>query len=431
MIARRLALKVLAKCRREGGYSNLTLDSALKNAELSDSDRALATQLVFGVITRKITLDYYIGKLSSMGGSRIEPDVRDVLRMGLYQLIYLDKIPAHAAVNESVTLVPSRARGFVNALLRNWQRKGNDIPLPADPIEKMSVLRSYPIELCEKLTAEYGYAESDAMLETMNATPPLTVRVNTIKTDRETLLRSFREDGADAEKGIISPFAIRVKGTPITRLNGFDGGLFFAQDEASQICVAALGAKAGDTVIDVCSAPGGKSFGAAMTMENTGKIYSFDLHDSKISLIRYGAARLGIDIIEARAGDARSFIKELEGCADAVLCDVPCSGYGVMAKKPEIRHKSLSDAERLPEIQYAILENAAKYVKKGGTLVYSTCTVLSEENGKNVERFLDEHKEFVPEGFTFGERAFKAQTTLLPHKDGTDGFFVAKFIKTF
>ena len=429
MSARKLALKVLSRCRRDGGYSNLTLDSALKNSELSDADKALATQLVFGVITRKITLDHYISKLSSIGGSKIEPDVRDVLRMGLYQLIYLDRIPAHAAVNESVTLVPSRARGFVNAVLRNWQRKGKDIALPDDPIEKMSVLRSYPVELCEKLVAEYGYSDADACLESMNETPPLTVRVNTIKTSRDDLLRVFLENGIDAEAGIVSPYAIRVKGTPITRLLGFDEGVFFAQDEASQICVAALGVKPGDTVIDVCSAPGGKSFGAAMMMENTGKIHSFDLHDSKISLIRSGAENLGINIIEARAADARDFVGALSESADAVLCDVPCSGYGVMAKKPEIRFKSLSDAARLPEIQYAILENASKYVKKGGTLVYSTCTILPEENGKNVERFISEHKNFIPEGFTFGGRVFDAQTTLLPHKDGTDGFFVAKFTK--
>jgi len=257
----------------------------------------------------------------------------------------------------------------------------------------------------------------------------LTVRVNTLKTSREDLLRVFLENGIDAEAGIVSPYAIRVKGTPITRLYGFDEGLFFAQDEASQICVAALGVKSGDMFIDVCSAPGGKSFGAAMMMENRGKIHSFDLHDSKISLIRSGAEKLGINIIEARAADARDFVGELSESADAVLCDVPCSGYGVMAKKPEIRFKPLEDAARLPEIQYAILENASKYVKKGGTLVYSTCTVLSEENGKNVERFLSEHKDFVSEGFEFGGRKFPSQTTLLPHKDGTDGFFVAKLKK--
>lgn len=429
MTARKLALNVLLRCERGGGYSSLTLDSALKAADLSDADRALATCLVFGVISRKITLDYYISTLSSLPDKRIEPETKNILRLGLYQLIYLDRIPTHAAVNESVALAPKRSVGFVNALLRSYLRKKDEIQLPSDPITRMSVSKSFPEELCERLIAEYGYSRTERILDAMNITPPLTVRVNTLKIDRESLLQRFISSGIDAELGKLSPYSITVNRTPVTKLPGFEEGLFFVQDEASQLCTAAVSAKPGDFFIDCCSAPGSKSFGVAVEMENRGKIISFDLHENKVSLIRSGAEALGIDIIEAQAADARKFIPELEGQADAVLCDVPCSGFGVIAKKPEIRFKSLDDAANLPEIQYAILDNCSRYVKPGGILVYSTCTVLSAENSDNISRFLSEHKEFSLEDFSVNGKKYPAELQLLPDSDCCDGFYIARFKK--
>ena len=427
MSARRVALKVLSRIDRDKSYSNLTLDSELKKADLTDADKALASCIVFGVVARKITLDYYISRLTRVAESKIEPQVRNILRMGLYQMMYLDRIPDHAAVNESVNAAPARAKSFVNAVLRRFLRERDTVEMPRDPVIRLSVEESYPIELCKKLTDSYGFETARDMLSAMNETPPLTLRVNTLKTDRDTLLSEFSKRGIKAEPGRLTPDSIYVTGTPVTELYGFDERLFFVQDEASQLCVAALDARPEGLVIDCCSAPGSKSFGAAMTMKNRGKILSFDLHENKLSLIRAGAESLGINIIETNAADAREFKSELEGKADAVLCDVPCSGYGVIAKKPEIRFKPLSDAEKLPEIQYAILENCSKYVKSGGILVYSTCTVLPEENKNNTERFLSGHPEFTAESITVDGTDHPCGVQLLPNVHGTDGFYIAKF----
>ncbi len=419
---------MLTRCERDGGYSNLVLDRELQRTELSDVDRALVSHLVFGVISRKITLDYYISKLSAVAGSKLEPQVKNILRMGLYQLIYMNRIPPHAAVNESVALAPQRAKGFVNALLRGYMRRSGEIRLPDEPIERMSVEQSMPVALCERIAAEYGYDRAGSIFSALNVTPPLTLRVNTLRTDRDTLIARFAESGIDAVPSTLSENGIEVEAA-VTSLSGFSNGDFFVQDAASQLCCAALGAKAGQLFIDCCSAPGSKSFGAALHMEGRGRIVSCDLHENKLSLIRDSAKRLGIDMIETRAADARVPIDEFIGKADAVLCDVPCSGYGVIAKKPEIRFKPLSDAERLPEIQYAILENAARYVKSGGVLVYSTCTLLSAENTDIATRFAETHPEFTPEGFSHAGRDFSPQTQLLPDVDGCDGFFIAKFRK--
>ncbi len=425
---RKTALTVLTRCERDGGYSNLVLDRELQRSELSAPDRALVSHLVFGVISRKITLDYYISGLSAIAGSKLEPQVKNILRMGLYQLIYMDRIPSHAAVNESVALAPQRAKGFVNALLRGYMRRRDEIKLPDDPIEKMSVEQSMPVELCERTIAEYGYDRAGSIFSALNTTPPLTLRVNTLKTDRDSLTARFAEQGVNVKPSALSVNGVEVDAA-VTSLSGFSDGDFFVQDAASQLCCAALGVKSGQFFIDCCSAPGSKSFGAALHMEGQGRIISCDLHENKLSLIRDGAKRLGIDIIETRAADARLPIEEFVGRADAVLCDVPCSGYGVIAKKPEIRFKPLSDAERLPEIQYAILENAARYVKSGGVLVYSTCTLLSAENTDIASRFAEAHPEFTPEGFSHAGRDFLPQTQLLPDSDGCDGFFIAKFRK--
>lgn len=427
--ARKTALTVLSRCERDGGYSNLVLDRELERSELSPLDRALTAHLVFGVISRKITLDYYISKLSAVASSKIEPQVKNILRMGLYQLIYMDRIPPHAAVDRSVSLAPRRAAGFVNALLRGYMRRSGEIALPEDPIEKMSVEQSVPVGLCERLVAEYGYDRAESIFEALNKTPPLTLRVNTMKTTRDSLIARFAEKGIEARLSPLSENGVEVNAA-VTALPGFAEGEFFVQDAASQLCCSALGLCEGDFFLDCCSAPGSKSFGAAMHMSGRGRIVSCDLHENKLSLIRSSAERLGIDIIETRAADARRPIDELTGKLDAVLCDVPCSGYGVIAKKPEIRFKPLSDAERLPEIQYAILENASRYVKDGGVLVYSTCTLLSAENTEIASRFANFHPEFVPEGFSHAGRDYLPQTQLLPDSDGCDGFFIAKFRKS-
>ena len=429
MTARQLALSVLLRCEKSGSYSNLTLDSALKSNPLKDSDRSLAACLDFGVISRKITLDHYISAFSSIKLSKLESTVLCVLRMGVFQLLFLDRIPDHATVNESVSLAPKRARGFVNAVLRQIIREKNTVELPKDPIERLSVEFSVPTELCRRICNRYGETLAKTVLASFNEVPPLTLRVNTLKTDREALMRLFEENGIKAELGKISPFAIHVNGESPVSLPGFEDRLFFVQDEASQLCCAATGVFSGASFIDCCSAPGSKSFGAAMLMENTGRIVSCDLHANKLSLIRSGASALGIDIIETLEADGRVFRPEFESAFDSVLCDVPCSGFGVIAKKPEIRYKSLSESDRLPEIQLAILENCCRYVKDGGVLVYSTCTILKEENEDIVAQFSERHPEFIPEEFELGVKKYGSSVSLVPGKDTCDGFFIARFRK--
>ncbi|MBQ9080408.1 MAG: 16S rRNA (cytosine(967)-C(5))-methyltransferase RsmB [Clostridia bacterium] len=430
MNVREIARRTLLRMNAAGGYSNLSLDAAIKKYEMSPRDRALLTQLVMGVIERQTTLDYYISALSSMDDAKIEPEVRMILRLGLYQLMFCDRIPAHAAVSETVSLAPRRAAGFVNALLRNYSRRGGEVKLPdaeSDPVGHISVKYSFPRSVCERFVSEYGAQRAEAIFAAMNEPPRLTLRVNTCRTTRDKLIARLCSEGIEARPTPLASTGIVLPSVPVTQLPGFETGDFTVQDEASQLCTAALDARAGMKVIDVCSAPGSKSFGAAMDMGNDGEILAFDLHESKLSLIRSGAERLGLDIITADCANGRVFDAALAEYADRVICDVPCSGYGVMAKKPEIRHKDPAESARLPEIQYDILQNCSKYVKHGGVLVYSTCTLLRAENDEIIDKFLANHADFALVGFHAGELDVpEGRITLAPDTHSTDGFFIAK-----
>lgn len=429
MTARKLALDLLVKCERSKQYSNISLDNALLACDLSDADKALCCALFMGVIERKITLDYYISLLSSREIERIDAPTLSIIRMGLYQLIYMDKIPPHAAVNESVSLGSRASAGFINAILRAYLRESERLALPSrddDSVHYLSVCYSVCEPLAKKFIDVFGLARAESILSACYKAPKTTtLRANTLKCTRDELAK--RIEGAQLSS--LAPNALRVSGS-VRDTWGYGDGAFFVQDEASQICVGALDAREGDTVIDACSAPGSKSFGAAIDMKNTGRVLSFDLHANKLSLIREGAERLGISIIETAQADARTPIPHLFGIADRVLCDVPCSGFGVLAKKGELRYKDPAESARLPEIQAAILENCSSYVKEGGTLVYSTCTVFPEENRENIERFLACHKEFSLCPFEFGGVVSEDGTlSLMPDTHGCDGFFVAKLKK--
>ena len=430
MNVRKLALETLSKCESAAQYSNLALDAKIKKFNITGDDRSLFTVLVYGTIEHKLTLDYYIGKLSSIPLHKIETDTRNILRLGLYQIMFM-RTADHAAVNETVSLAPQRSRGFVNAILRNYLRKRETIELPKEPELSLSVRYSFPKETCEKLLSVFGYESTEKLLEAMNEPPKMTLRVNTLRASREGLLKKLEESGIKAKPTEISPFGIRLEeNISYAELEKSFGGEFFVQDEASQISTAALDAKPEMRVIDMCSCPGSKSFGAALTMENKGEILAFDLSKSKLPLIASGAERLGISIIKSDVHDGRDFIPELEGTADRIICDVPCSGFGVVAKKPEIRYKDLAAAAALPDIQYSILCTAARYLKDGGTLVYSTCTILPEENEKIIERFLLEHSDFSTLPLNIGSISSEnGMITLLPHIHGTDGFFVCKLTK--
>ena len=425
MTPRALAYDLLLKAERSKQYSNIALDNALKGSEMSDADKRLASVLFYGVTERRITLDYRISKLSSRPVDELDAEALCALRLGLYQLIYLDRIPAHAAINETVGLCKKRLSGFVNAILRTHTRTPITLPPRDSGAEYLSVTYSVCLPICEKFISAFGFEETEKILSGFFEISDTTLRVNTLRTDRDTL--SAHIEGSEFTD--ISPVGLYAKGS-VRELYGFSDGLFFVQDQASQICVEVLDAREGDLMLDICSCPGSKSFGSAIKMNNSGKIIAYDLHENKLSLIIEGAKRLGIDIIDAVAMDGRKPIPELIGKADRVLCDVPCSGFGVLGKKPELRYKDPAESVRLPEIQRAILDNASRYLKSGGVLVYSTCTLLPEENQNNIEEFLRDHPEFSLSPWSVGSLECESgMMTLMPHVHGTDGFFIAKLIR--
>ncbi len=432
MNIRKVALRVIDRIEAAKRYSNIALDAAIEQSGVKGTDKGLLTALVYGVIEKKLTLDYQIDKMSSLPPSKIEAGVRNSLRLGLYQLIYLDRIPDHAAINESVELVNKRSKGFVNALLRSFVRGEKKIRLPEknDFSKYLSVKYSLSEELCSVFCRELGDDKAEEMISAMNELPMISLRVNTLKTDRDGLISLLCDNGIEAEKTELSEVGVKLRTRVAYRdIAGEKEGLWFVQDEASQICASVLGAKSGERIIDCCACPGGKSFSIAMDMENEGRVHSFDLHKNKLSLVKSGAERLGIEIIETEERDGRIFDAELLECADRILCDVPCSGLGVIAKKPDIRYKEMGDVDRLPEIQLSIAENNLKYLKKGGIMVYSTCTVLPSENEKNVQKLLERNPELSLVPFDVGEIKSDGMLTLYPNVHRTDGFFIAKLRK--
>lgn len=456
---RALALSTLLSVEK-GKYGNIAVDTVLKRVPMSDPDRHLYTALVYGVTERKTTLEFLLGKLSSRPLDQLDDTVRVALCMGLYQLVYLDRVPDHAALDETVSLVPRKVSGFVNAVLRSYLRfeaalpalpdgsrasRENRLTTPEEWVSRfpelgegdltaLSVCYGIPVSLCETFVAALGYGRAASALAGFCQKPPMTVRVNTVKTTPEALTAELTAAGLTVQPAHYANTALRVPEGAITATEAFARGDFFIQDEASQLCVAALDAKPDHIVADTCACPGSKSFGIALTMENRGEVHAFDLHKSKLSLIESGAARLGLTIVTADERDARRPDPALLGRCDRVLCDVPCSGLGVIAKKPEIRHKDLTESARLPAIQAAILEASADYLTPGGVLVYSTCTILPAENGDVVSAFLASHPEFEPFDFTFPAKdgtvsdivSEGGMVTLLPDANHTDGFFIAR-----
>lgn len=418
MTVRETAWQLLGRCLHAEQYSNIALDTALSRGDFSPSDRGLLTALVYGVLERRITLDYQIESLSTHGADAIDLPTKNLLRMGLYQLAYLDRIPDHAAVNETVSLAPRRTRGFVNAILRAFLRRDKEILLPdreADPIGYLSVCYSFSREICARFVRDFGEARTESLLAAFGQQPPMTLRVNTLKISRADFLGRLEEAGISAEPTALSRSGVSLRSMPVASIPGFDEGWFFVQDESSQLAVEALDLSPDQTFLDACACPGSKSFGAAIEMQNRGRILACDLHENKLSLVVRGAERLGIDLIETVARDARAQNGDWIGRFDRVLCDVPCSGLGVFAKKPELRYKNPADSAGLPDIQLAIAESASAYVKAGGLMVYSTCTLLPCENRQNVDRFLAKHPEFE----------LLRDRTLSPDVDGTDGFYFA------
>lgn len=427
--ARALALSLLCEMDEKNGFANLLLsDAVVKKAA---EEAPFLTALFYGCAERKLTLDYLLGHFAQRSVDEISRRVRFILHIGLYQIFFM-KIPHHAAVSETVSLAVGQGeRGFVNAVLRAAVRAG-EMPLP--PRERtarhLSVLYSFPLSTVKRFLALFGKEDTEALLSYFNTPLALCLRARNGET-KAALLSRFEKDGVRAESAPYAPFSVRVlSSAPVRELYGFDEGLFFVQDEASAIATEALDAREGDTVIDVCACPGGKTFGAAFSAGGKGNFYAFDLHESKLPLIAEGAKRLSL-AVTVREVDATLGDDTFDGRADRVICDVPCSGFGVLGKKPDLRYREVNG--ELPPLQYEIMCRSARYLKRGGVMVYSTCTLLPEENEQNVRRFLSEHGDFVPEDFEVaGEKTVRSEggmLTLLPHKHGCDGFFVARLRK--
>lgn len=443
--ARQLAAEALLRVEQDGAYSNIALDKKLeqyqKNAgkdgeARARSEAAFASTLFYGVLERRLTLDCCIENYAAKGLKGMSPEVLQILRVAFYQLLFMPNIPESAVVNEAVKLTRqmrrSSASGFVNGVLRSFLRDGRALPHFDDPLKELSILYSIPQWMFAEWQRDYGLETAEQMASAFNRPAPVFVRCNPLRCTPEELCTGLEREGISAgeEEGL--PGCVRLSHTGnLRRLEAFRAGWFHVQDKSSQLCALALGAKAGERVLDLCAAPGGKTFTAAQGMENRGQADAFDLYEKRVEFIRQGAERLGLTSVACGVRDALEFRPD-SPLYDRVLCDVPCSGLGVLGRKPEIRYKDPDDFAGLPRIQYKILENASKYVKEGGTLVYSTCTLRREENQEVVHRFLKEHPDFsvVPlpaECGAYGGR--EGELTLLPHVDGTDGFYICRMEK--
>lgn len=440
MDAREVALLTLNACERQGGWSDGVLKRQIAEAGLDARDAALATQLCFGVLQNQVLCDFYLEHYSNIRLKRMESKVVQALRLGVYQMLFLSRIPHSAAVDCSVSLARSHSKnsrvpGMVNAILRSIQRDLDHLPkIPQkDLVEYLSTLYSHPQWLVKEFLLTLGSDGCAQVLQANNSQPPTSVQVNRLKTDVEALSAQLELEGVQVQRHPWLPDCLLLSGTGnLESLSTFQEGLFYVQDPASRLAVLASGVRPGMRVLDACAAPGGKSFAAALAMEDRGEVLSCDLHPHKRKLIENGAQRLGLTCITAATADAQKRREEWVDGFDLVIVDAPCSGMGVIRKKPDIRYKNPEHLAQLPQVQRAILDNVSSYVRPGGTLLYSTCTLLRRENEGIVEGFCAEHAAFQPAPFLLPGPAGVQEhgmTTLWPHLHGTDGFFLAKLTK--
>lgn len=411
--ARSVAVNVLRSIIEDRSYSNIAVDSAIKKAELDRKEASLATTLIYGSLQRKITLERIVEGLSSKK-SKLDGFVLSVLLVGLYQILFLDRVPSSAAVNETVNIVKQSkfkfASGFVNAILRKASANRDEILKSIDESRDISYKYSCPVPLLKSLIADYGRDLAEGFLAASLETPKMFARVNTLKTTKDELFKVLESKGIECVESDVENAFYTKNGGSLMSVPEFRDGLFYVQDLASQKAIDALNIASGMRVLDICSAPGGKSFTAAMYLNGDGEIVSCDMYEQRVELIEKGAKRLGINCIKTQVADA-SKSYDL-GSFDRVICDVPCSGFGVIRRKPEIKYKDES-FEELQQLQFEILQNAVVYLKENGKLMYSTCTVRCAENEQIIEKFLKANENFCVE----------EMRTMMPQTDGTDGFF--------
>ena len=428
MGARETALNALIACRKEGAWSNGILKEYTQRDKLDRRDAALAARLCYGVLQNRMKLDFYLNQLLT-GKGKLHPAVRDILHMGLYQLYEMDKIPESAVVNESVSLAKHyckkqpTAAGLVNGVLRNAVRTKGMLQEPKSYVDRYS----HPQKLVDLLKANVGKERLEGMLRANNAIAPMVIQTNTLQTTTEELTKTVEAEGVQVTPHGWMQDALILSGTgDLEKLEAFQKGLFYVQDCAAKLSVLCAKIPKNAKVLDCCAAPGGKSFAAAIA--GAGSIVSCDIYEHKLSLIRKGAQRLGISL-ETYLQDGAVFNPGWENGFDVVIADVPCSGYGIIRKKPDIRYKDPDTMQELPALQKKILGNQSRYVKPGGVLLYSTCTLLIRENEAVVEEFLRENPEFTTEELELPDIFPKNTTgmlTLVPGEYDTDGFFICR-----
>jgi len=434
--AREVAVQTLVACEKQGAWSDGHLKNAIRKANLDRRDAALATRLCFGAQQNKLLLDFYLSRFSSVKVEKLELGVRFALHIALYQLLMMDKIPASAAVNESVAIARKysrnpRSAGLVNAVLRTFLREMENLPQVHGKTvaETLSLKYSHPVWLVEEWLARLGEVGTENLLKKDNEQPPASAQVNLLRADTAKLQADLEAQEIGAEVHPWLSDCLLLTGTgDLEKIGSFVHGEFYVQDAAARLAIEASGIKPGMRVLDCCGAPGGKSFAAAIQMENCGEIITCDIHPHKIKLIQAGASRLGLDVVQACEQNAKSFVDEWEKSFDVVIADVPCSGLGIIRKKPDIRFKDPKPLDELPVIQTDILNNVCRYVRPGGALLYSTCTLRQRENEDVVRAFLQNNCEFSLETFELPQPVGKTEgmVTLWPHIHETDGFFIAK-----
>ena len=423
------AYEALYKIEKEGAYSNLAVGRAI--SEYRPDNEAFVRNLVYGVLENRVLIDYRLDEFIKSGIRKVQLRARILLRMGIYQIDYMDSVPEYAAVSETVRISRKKCPGLsslVNGVLRSYLRSPVKRALPdrqQDPAAYLSVRYSYHRELADLWIGLFGEDRAEALMAAGNRTPQLTVCVNTQKTTVEQLSDILKTEGFSVEYPISGRFpeeqedavkshALYVRGGEVTATEAFRRGLFYIQDISSMRAVSALSPLPGQKIIDVCSAPGGKSVFAALLMKDQGKILSCDIYEHKLELIRNTLGRLGMQSIEVRKKDAAVFDPAYQESADAVIADVPCSGLGVIRRRPEIKLRMTMERIReLPSLQYSILDNASRYVKKGGRILYSTCTISEKENEEVVRKFLKSHEAY----------SMMVEKQLFPDLDGSDGFY--------
>lgn len=444
-LARETALRILYDINQKGAYSNISINKYLDKNDLRNIDRGFITELVYGTVKWKLSLDWVIQQFSRVKFKKISPWILNIMRLGAYQLLYMDRVPASAACNESVKLAKKyghrASSGFVNGVLRSINRSREDIKYPdknKEYVKYLSIKYSHPEWMVRKFLDLYGEEFTESLLKSNNEIPDFTVRVNTLKICRDELIKALNQEGMKAVYGKYVEEAVIIENPrPLSEMEAFKKGYLQVQDESSMIVAKILDPSPGEYIVDVCSAPGGKATHIAQIMKNQGTVIARDIHEHKIKLISDSAERLGISIIKAELFDAREIDSRLIEKADRVLVDAPCTGLGIIRRKPDIKWaKNIVDTKEITRLQEEILKASSKYVKPGGVLVYSTCTILPEENEHIISKFVDSDSSFQLEDVSLSltKSLLKSHTKegylkLFPNKDNTDGFFVAKMRK--